>query len=177
MYSAIKVDGRPLHERARAGEIVEVPSRQVEIFELDAGDARPPLFDFSARCSKGTYIRTLAADIAQTFELGGHLTALRRTAIGSLPVSEALTLAEIEADPDRAARSAISMADALGWMPTVLLDDAEVVRVRQGKRLQWAPESQGLHRALDAAGHLVALLEPAEEGMRVQRGFPPPGEA
>lgn len=177
MYSAIKVDGRPLHERARAGEVVEVPSRDVTIFELTAGAARPPSFDFTARCSKGTYIRTLAADIAGTFDLGGHLTALRRTAIGALPVSDALPLATIEADPEACVRAAISMADAVDWMPTLTLDESEVVRVRQGKRLRRAPMEAGLHRVLDANGHLVALMQPADDGLKVHRGFPPPTPA
>lgn len=174
MYSAIKVDGRRLHESARAGEVVEIPSREVTIFELTAGEARPPHFDFAARCSKGTYVRTLAADIAETFELGGHLTALRRTAIGEFPVSDALTLAAIEADPELAVRSAISMANAIGWMPMLALDADEVVRVRQGKRLQRTLADAGLHRALDADGHLVALMQPDDDGLRVHRGFPPP---
>ena len=174
MYSAIKIDGRPLYERARAGEVVEVPSREVTIFELTASAARPPDFDFAARCSKGTYVRTLAADIAGTFDLGGHLTALRRTAIGDLPVSDAMTLAEIEADPEAAVRTAVSMANAISWMPSIELEPDEVLRVRQGKRLQRAPIDPGLHRALDADGHLVALMEPADEGLKVHRGFPPP---
>lgn len=173
MYSAIKIDGKRLHERARAGETVDVPPRAVHVHALDLIAARPPAFDFTVQASKGTYVRTLAADIAGSLGVGGHLTALRRTAIGALQVEAALTLEAIEADPDAAAQRAVSMAQAIDWMPTIPLDLPGVERVRQGKRLRYAATADGLHRALDPAGRLVAIMQAEGAQMRVVRGFPP----
>lgn len=174
MYSAIKIDGKPLHERARAGEVIDVPARDVTIHALTAGAARPPEFDLSVHCSKGTYVRTLAADVAGALGLGGHLTALRRTAIGALSVDDALSLDAIEADPDAAAARAVSMVDALDWMPTIHLDAPSEAVVRNGQRLRRADADAPLIRALDAGGGLVAILEPDGAGaLRVVRGFPP----
>lgn len=173
MYSAIKIDGKPLYERARAGETVDVPARDVTIFALDAGPAAPPAFDFDVHCSKGTYVRTLAADIAGTLGVGGHLTALRRTAIGGLAVADAIALADLEADPDAAANQAVAMVDALDWMPRLALSGPEEARVRNGQRLPWSGGDDGLYRAVDGEGHLVALLTPDGDGcLKVVRGFP-----
>jgi tRNA pseudouridine55 synthase len=173
MYSAIKVDGRPLHERARAGEVIDVPARTVFIHQLTLDAADPPAFDFTVQASKGTYVRTLAADIAETLGVGGHLTALRRTAIGALPVGDALTLEAIEADPEAAVQRTISMAQAIDWMPIIALNPGGVRHVRQGKRLNAMPSGEGLHRALDPDGQLVAIMQADGAQMRVVRGFPP----
>ena len=93
MYSALKRDGKPLYEYARSGIDVERKARRVVIHSLvpthpdDALDTCR--FSFSVRCSKGTYVRTLAADIGERLGCGAHLAALRRTAIGPLAVSQA----------------------------------------------------------------------------------------
>ncbi|HZP59042.1 MAG TPA: tRNA pseudouridine(55) synthase TruB [Opitutaceae bacterium] len=97
MYSAIKIDGVPLYKKARQGEEVEREPRfiRVSAFELVRFD--PPRFDFCLRCSKGTYVRTVAHDLGQKLGCGGHLSALRRTAAGKFRVTEALPLEQIEA--------------------------------------------------------------------------------
>lgn len=82
-YAAVKVMGRKLYEYARAGEKVEAPVRPVTIHEFALLDYAPPAARFRIRCSKGTYVRALARD------LGGHLTALRRTAVGPFRIEDA----------------------------------------------------------------------------------------
>lgn len=97
MYSAIKIEGVPLYKKARQGEEVEREPRfiRVSAFELVRFD--PPQFDFSLRCSKGTYVRTVAHDLGQKLGCGAHLSALRRTAAGKFRIAEALPLEQIEA--------------------------------------------------------------------------------
>lgn len=96
MYSAVKVGGERLYKKARRGEKVERPPRQVtidafEIIERDGQDVT-----FRVECSKGTYIRSLAHDYGQELGVGAHLTALRRTAIGPYEVADAWTLDQLE---------------------------------------------------------------------------------
>ena len=91
MFSAIKVDGQPLYKKARQGKTVERKSRRVEIMAFELTDIRlaSQEVDFRVRCSKGTYIRTLAHDLGRAVRSGAYLTALRRTAIGEFDVAEA----------------------------------------------------------------------------------------
>lgn len=90
VFSAIKKDGKRLYEHARAGEVVEIKARKTTIYEFEITRIQFPEIDFRVRCSKGTYIRSLAYDFGRTLGSGGHLTALRRTKIGNYSVSEAL---------------------------------------------------------------------------------------
>jgi len=96
MYSAVKVDGERLYRKARRGETVDRPPREVEIGQLALLDWSPPELRFRVRCSKGTYIRSLARDIGEELGVGAHLTALRRTAIGAHRVEDAWPLAELQ---------------------------------------------------------------------------------
>jgi tRNA pseudouridine55 synthase len=172
MYSAIKVDGKPLHERARAGEVVEVPLRTVVVHAFDLHDFASPLAQISAHVSKGTYIRTLAADLAGAVGLEGHLVALRRTAIAQRTVEQAIRLEDLEADSAPLGH-VIGLADAVAHLPTVVLDEAGIINVRCGRAFAVAPEFCGRIRILDSAGALVAIAQVDAEGAgRVERGFP-----
>ena len=101
MYSALKRDGKPLYEYARAGIELERPAREVEIFELNVALAHTelaqPAIEIVAKCSKGTYIRTLGEDIGEALGCGAHLTALRRIATGDFGIAQCVTLAALEA--------------------------------------------------------------------------------
>lgn len=173
-FSAIKVDGERLYERARRGEAVEAPPRAVEIHALTLVAAAPPEFTIEVRCSKGTYIRTLGADIGEALGLGAHLTALRRTATGPFTVEDALPLEAVEADPAAALRALRSPADAVAHLPTIALAGDALADVRHGRRRAFPEAPVGLCRALDPAGRLVALMETAGEApASIIRGFPP----
>ncbi|WP_291139000.1 tRNA pseudouridine(55) synthase TruB [Flavobacterium sp. UBA7663] len=91
VFSAIKKDGKRLYEHARAGEEVEIPSRKTTIHEFEITRIQLPEVDFRVKCSKGTYIRSLAYDFGLALQSGGHLTALRRTKIGDYSVENAIT--------------------------------------------------------------------------------------
>lgn len=171
VFSAIKVDGRPLYERARAGEDVEAPLRRVRVdtFELLSRDGA----DLQVRvaCGKGTYIRSLAIDVGRAVGTGGHLTALRRTRLGTFEVSDARTLAEFSADPEAALASALRPADAIPWLPRHFPTPSLELMIRQGKSptVDWG---EGRHVVLTTAGTLIAIVDVDAAGMlRVVRGF------
>ena len=94
IYSALKIDGKPAYEYARAGQTIEMKSRTVEIYTATLVAARPELqeFDINVNCSKGTYIRTLAVDLAIALGSVGHLAGLRRTRTGGFDLSAAYPL-------------------------------------------------------------------------------------
>ena len=100
--SAIKINGERAYKRVRDGEDVDIPARRVTIHRLDVLDIRRPVgadvvdVDIDVTCSSGTYIRAIARDLGAVLAVGGHLTALRRTAVGGLTLAEASTLAELE---------------------------------------------------------------------------------
>jgi len=96
MYSAIKQGGVPLYKMARRGVEVEREPRFIRVMSWDILKFESPRIDFRLRCTKGTYVRTLAHDLGQKLGCGGHLTALRRTSSGSLRVEQALTLDALE---------------------------------------------------------------------------------
>ena len=96
VFSAIKKDGKRLYEHARAGEEVEIQSRKTTIYEFEITRIKLPEIDFRVKCSKGTYIRSLAYDFGLALQSGGHLTALRRTKIGDYSVENAVTPEDFE---------------------------------------------------------------------------------
>jgi len=178
MYSALKRQGRPLHSYARAGEEVEREPRRVRIHALTLEAFLPPdTARLRVRCSKGTYVRVLAADLGRKLGPGAHLTALRRIASGPFHLDRALALDEllrrIEAGQTL---PAVSLGDALAHLPAVRVDDGAANALRRGQRLAWealpgAPPV-GSVRVLDGAHELVAVVEPGEGGViRILRAF------
>ncbi len=99
MFSAIKIGGVPLYKRAREGVEVDREPRFIRVMAFDLLRFAPPELDFRVHCTKGTYVRTLAHDFAQKLGCGGHLSALRRTAIEKLRVERAITIPQLEAMP------------------------------------------------------------------------------
>ncbi|OJA47826.1 tRNA pseudouridine(55) synthase TruB [Burkholderia ubonensis] len=137
MYSALKRDGKPLYEYARAGQTVEREGRNVTIHRLELLACDLPDVTFRVTCSKGTYVRTLAEDLGEALGCGAHLTMLRRTGVGALTLDHAVTLDALS-DADAAARDAwLQPVDALlSTFPMVRLDDACAKRFLHGQRLK-----------------------------------------
>ncbi len=94
-YSAVKINGRRAYELARKGVQVEMPEREVEIYEISVVDYEWPYLKIDCKVSSGTYIRALGEDIGKTLGVGGYLTELRRTEIGDFSVKDAVTLEEL----------------------------------------------------------------------------------
>ncbi len=143
MYSALKKDGRPLYEYARAGLQVEREGREVEILRLLRLDdpasglaaAAPDELDIEVQCSKGTYIRTLAADIGEALGCGAHLVALRRTASGEFGIGQCLSLPSLEAmSEDERLAQLMPVDRLLSGLPTIVLEPHEAGRFLSGLR-------------------------------------------
>ena len=113
MHSALKRDGKPLYEYARAGIEVEREARAVTIHRIDIIDGEHDTWTIDVRCSKGTYIRTLAEDIGRLLGCGAHLSALRRTGSGALTLDRAHTLEQLGAMSEEERDAALMDADAL----------------------------------------------------------------
>jgi len=160
MVSAIKVDGRRLYELAREGREVEREARSVRIESIEVGDVGPgpyPEAEVSIRCGSGTYVRSLADDIARALGGRAHLTALRRTAIEPHLVDDARTIEQLSGDVHAAV---IDMAAGLQHLPAVTVDGAQEVGVGNG--VVFAAQSLGADRpgswrVLDAGGRLLAV--------------------
>ncbi len=141
MYSALKRDGKPLYEYARAGVTLEREARDVNIHHLELLAFSPPELKIRVSCSKGTYIRVLGEDIGQALGCGAHLTALRRTGVGTLDLQRSLTLETFTALDDAARRQALLPVDALlVGLPPVSLDEGLARRFLQGQRIPGIPE-------------------------------------
>lgn len=136
MYSALKHAGKPLYEYIRDGVTIERELRDIYIHELVLHSFNGESLDISVRCSKGTYIRTLGEDIGAALGCGGHLTALRRTAIAHFDLQAGYTLAQLSDMSEVERLASLMPVDSLmPDMPKLQLDEVQVKRMGQGQRL------------------------------------------
>ncbi|MEC5163154.1 tRNA pseudouridine55 synthase [Janthinobacterium sp. CG_23.3] len=139
MYSALKRDGKPLYEYARAGITLEREARPVTIHKLELLDYQAPFLKLSVTCSKGTYIRVLGEDIGNALGCGAHLNALRRTQVGALTMDNIITLDALIAHA--APLGLLAPVDALlSSFPAVMLTAELAARFLQGQRLALGKE-------------------------------------
>ncbi len=129
-FSAIHIDGKRAYERARGGEEIELPSRTIVISELSLRREPGPRLRFRVRCSGGTYVRSLARDVAKRFETVGCVETLRREAVGEYDVSRALPLAGLSVDA--VAGALIPMTELVGDMAKVSLPASECRKLFAG---------------------------------------------
>ena len=169
MHSALKHQGRPLYEYARAGIEIERPPRRVTIRALEMPECAPPRVVFDVQCSAGTYIRTLAQDIGAVLGCGAHLTALTRIGSGGFRLEQAHTLAELEA-LDASQRHALLLpADCLvAHLPAVQLDAADAEALCQGRSVAHPASHTGLTRVY-ATPHLFLGLADVIDGRLAPR--------
>jgi tRNA pseudouridine55 synthase len=146
MHSALKRDGRPLYELARAGAEVERAPRRITVHRLALIEHRGAAVVVDVDCSKGTYVRVLAEDIGRVLGCGAHLRALRRTRAGRLSVDDAVSMSALQAMALVERRALLLPEDELlASLATVRLDAAHTERFRQGQRLALEAEPRG-HR-------------------------------
>jgi tRNA pseudouridine55 synthase len=137
MYSALKRDGKPLYEYARAGQTVEREGRQVTILKLEMLACALPDVTFRVTCSKGTYVRTLAEDMGEALGCGAHLVALRRTGVGALTLDNSVTLDALSDAAESERDAWLQPVDALlSTFPSVRLDEDATRRFLHGQRLK-----------------------------------------
>jgi len=142
MYSALKRDGQPLYKLARQGVEVERAPRSITIHALELLGVVGQEASLRVRCSKGTYVRTLAEDLARALGSCAHLTALRRVAVAPFPAFAMVTLQALESDP--AAAPLLPADAALPQLPAAQLDEAQAGRLRQGQAIR-QPASGAAH--------------------------------
>lgn len=176
IYSAIKVNGRRLYDYARNGENVEIPSRDVQIEELEILQIEDNRVTLRVRCGKGTYIRALGRDLAKACGTVGHLDSLRRTRLGNWNVADA---PQPEEDRDILLKKLMSSQEALAEFPTLEADSGVRQRILWGQRIpsdelpRELPEKTSLI-ARDESNTLLAVVRLEEGALRIERGFPRP---
>ena len=156
-FSALKVGGRRAYDLARSGREVTLAPRRVTIYRIERCFWQPPVLGFSVRCSKGTYVRSLARDLGERLGPGASLRRLVRLRVGPFRLEQAATIADLEADPH-------------GWLvppdlplldgPAIVLGPAEREHLRHGRGWPAAARGQAV-RGYTRAGDLAAVLDEA----------------
>ncbi len=156
--SAIKIGGERAYDLVRQGKVVEIPAREIEIFQLQVNEIRRDEFidiDVDVICSAGTYIRSIARDLGQALQVGGHLTSLRRTLVAPFYLPDCSVL---EAPEIRPLAEAISKV-----MPTRQIDVAEMAELKFGRTLSKS-EFSGVGVAIAPDGEVAAIIENRDYG-------------
>ncbi|MBN2427038.1 MAG: tRNA pseudouridine(55) synthase TruB [Deltaproteobacteria bacterium] len=133
MFSAVKIQGKPLYKLARKGIEIEREARKVRIYRLEIRSFEPPMITFDVTCSKGTYIRTLCRDIAEALETAGHLVALRRIRSGGFSLADTISLEDIEQTPaGMVSEQLLSMEEGMKRFPGYEISPLAVERLMNG---------------------------------------------
>ncbi len=176
-FSALKVEGRRAYDLARDGIAVELVARSVTIYELQAPAAEDwnsslDEITLCARVSKGTYIRSLARDIALALATVGHVTMLRRLKAGPFTLASAISLDKMEelAKARQLEQALLPLTAGLDDIPALSVTPDQARALREGRSLAGIAAKPGLHLATDQSGP-VALVELSEGELRVVRGF------
>jgi tRNA pseudouridine55 synthase len=180
-YSAIKIDGKRAYDLARAGEVVEMKSRGVTIYALSVqqpdalprSDALLGSITLTADVSKGTYIRSLARDIAYALGTVGHVSMLRRVRAGPFALNGAISLDKLNAFGQGAAQEDIILPIEAGLVdiPALDLSPEQARAIQQGRVLTGIAMKDGLHWARDADLRPIALVENIDGVLKTVRGF------
>ncbi|HEX5208387.1 MAG TPA: tRNA pseudouridine(55) synthase TruB [Steroidobacteraceae bacterium] len=167
MYSALKRDGRPLYELARAGVTVERTPREIEIFELETVSLADDSAELDVLCSKGTYVRTLAEDIARALGTCGYVTALRRSWVEPFEQEPMETLESLTLACEEGTGPRLLPADrSLQHLPAVPLEAWQGDRIRHGQEVVLARSpAPGRVRLYDATGRFLGIGESDGRGL------------
>ncbi len=174
MVSAVHHEGKRLYQLAREGVTVERAPRTVRIDGITLRDWTPgvaPAATLDVACGKGTYIRTLCADIGAALGVGGHMARLRRTRVGAFSADSATPLDALTGDD--LLELLVPPADALAEMPKHLAGDADLENIKHGRALASALPPGTVARVVDAANSLVALARADGERLHPFKVFPP----
>jgi tRNA pseudouridine55 synthase len=177
MYSALKHDGERLYAKARRGEVVDVPAREVDVHRLELLERDGEILRLLVECGSGTYVRSLAVDLGEDLGCGAHLTALRRIWVEPFREPQMVTLAQLEQAAEQGDEALLAwllpVSAGLSDLPVLHLDEAQSMAISRGQQisLPGLPEA-GRCAAYASDGALLALLESDAEGRaRVIRGF------
>ena len=166
MFSALKHNGKPLYEYARAGVIVEREARPITIFELKFIDYQAPFLTLEVHCSKGTYIRTLVDDLGEALGCGAHVTMLRRLAVADYPIEEMMPIEDLALLADsfpsgELDRLLLPMDTAVASLPQLNLTAEQTKAVGFGQRVKFENTQalNGLVRLFSENGQFLGIAE------------------
>ncbi len=174
MVSAVHHQGQRLYALARQGITVEREARPVKIDSIALLDWTPGLrasATLDVSCGKGTYIRTLCADIGAALGVGGHMAALQRTRVGRFALADAAVLDALA--PDTLPARLVSPADALSDLPAHSANENERKDVLHGRAIPALIDGDGIVKVLDESGQLIALARAGEGALHPFKVFPP----
>jgi tRNA pseudouridine55 synthase len=160
MYSALKYQGKPLYSYARDGINIPRPKRKVTIYAIDLKEYEEDNLKLKIKCSKGTYIRTLAEDIGDQLNVGGYLIELRRTNIGNLSIENALNIDQIEItkDEDRL-KLLLPPEELLSEYEKIILNTHQENAIKDGKAIEQKTKISGLFRLYGVNNDFIGLGE------------------
>ena len=174
MYSAIKINGKKLYELAREGKEIERKARKITVFDIRIRRFLPPFqVEIDVDCSKGTYIRTLCADIGKALGCGGHMASLLRTATGGFLLENAISLGELKAleESGQIETALLKLEDALGEYEKVFILEKATKLLYNGGKIRgdffWAEkelEKGQVVTVFDHEKNLVGIYSVMQEG-------------
>ena len=173
IYSAIKKDGQPLYKLARKGIEVDIPTREITIYALDVLDYSPPFLQLDIHCSSGTYIRSIAHDLGEAMGCGGHITALRRTAVNEFDIQNAIPLDQLT--PDNITNYLLPPDTAVTTFPRLDLSTKQADDLLLGRFIERTDGSEigTLARIFDENGRFIGIAIAADTAWRPKKMFHP----
>ncbi len=168
MYSAIKIQGKPLYLLARRGETVARAARPITIYALEQLAWQGSQLTLAVHCSKGTYIRTLAEDLGEILGCGAHVRVLRRTAVATLTLAQAMSLEQLtQLPPAQRLRQLLPIDVLVSHYPTLLVDAAAATALARGQAVTTNPAGAAGWRRVYALGCFLGVAELRADGQLV----------
>ncbi len=170
IYSALKQGGEPLYVKARRGEAIEAPEREVEVHSIEVLEQQPERLSLRVTCGSGTYIRSLARDLGETLGCGAHIAGLRRLWVDPFREAPMVTLAALEQTLEQGGEEALMpwllpLSAGLVGFQRIELDDSQARRFRMGQRLRGPGWTAGTAAVFQADGPELGLGQVDDTGL------------